>query len=208
MSYGNFLIHIILHEFYVFGEKEPMRKIFVARYLYKKRFYYLFTIYVYVAAYFCGIFTASKVNTENIFDISVFSEIFSRFLPVFAMCVAGLFFVGNLFVLSGLCFSAYRLGYVLGESFALSLQSGMTYIFFVGLPIGTLFFLCDVFCAANAFECNISRFQIRKKGLARPMNDYEMHNYISKCIIALGCAVLGCILEYKVFMLAYINIMF
>ncbi len=184
-----------------------MKRIFVARYLYKKRFYYLFTVYVYAAAYFCGIFTAGKAQTESICDVSVSAQIADRILPVFVMCIAGLFFAGNILILSGLCFSAYRLGYALGESFMLSMGSGVAYIFFVGLPVGVLFFLCDAFCAANAFECNISRLRIRKKGLARPMNEYEMKNYISRCMIALGCAVLGCVLEYNVFMSAYIKVM-
>lgn len=180
-----------------------MNRVFIARYLYKRRFYYLFTIYVYIAAYSCGIFTASKTLEVESLAVSAFGSMLNCVVPVIVMSIGGLFFAGNIPVAAGLCFSAYRMGYRLSISFEVSFIGGSAYMFFVGIPVGILYFACGVFCAASAFECNISRFEIRKKGLARPMNNYEMQNYISKCCIALGAAILTCVLEYNVFMAAY-----
>lgn len=183
-----------------------MNRIFVARYLYKRRFYYLFTVYVYIAAYSCGIFTAAKKFEIESMILTVFGSMLNCCIPVAVMCFGGLFFAGNIFVIAGLCCTAYRMGYRLCISFMLSFASGSAYLFFVGVPVGILYFVCGIFSAASAFECNISRFEIRKKGLARPMNNYEMNNYIAKCCIALGTAILTCVLEYNVFMAAYIKL--
>lgn len=183
-----------------------MNRIFVARYLYKRRFYYLFTVYVYIAAYSCGIFTAAKALEVEKLTLTVFGTMLNCCIPVALISFGGLFFAGNILVTAGLCCTAYRMGYGLCISFMQSFVSGCVYLFFVGLPVGILYFVCSIFSAASAFECNISRFEIRKKGLARPMNNYEMHNYISKCCIALGTAILACVLEYNVFMAAYVKL--
>lgn len=183
-----------------------MNRIFFARYLYKRRFYYLFAVYVYIAAYSCGIFTAAKnVEVENM-TLNIWDSMLNCVIPVAIMSVGGLFFTGNISVVASLSYAAYRMGYRLCMSFIISFASGCAYLFFVGLPVGILYFICGVFSSASAFECNFSRFVIRKKGLARPMNNYEMNNYIAKCCIALGTAILTFVFEYNVFMAAYVKL--
>lgn len=183
-----------------------MNKIVVARYLYKRRFYYLITIYAYIAAYSCGIFTAVKIPEVEIVTVNALNSMLNCLIPIAVISFGGLFFAGNIMVAVGLSYTAYRMGYRLSISFILSFMSGSAYMFFVGLPVGILYFACSVFSAASAFECNISRFEIRKKGLARPMNSYEMRSYVSKCCIAFGTAVLTCVLEHNVFMAAYVKL--
>lgn len=178
----------------------------LSRYLYKNRVYYIICVYIYIAAYACGVFYGARAEVCLPNEIKLLSVLLDSVIPMAAISVGGLFFAGSLLASGGLCVIAYRMGVLLGACAAVSVGHVITYLFFVGIPVGVIYFLCGIAALSNAFECNLSRLKIRRKGLARPMNMGEIRGYVGRCLVFVGVSVIMAVLEYWVFLRAFVNI--
>ena len=178
----------------------------LSRYLYKNRVYYIICVYIYIAAYTCGAFYGARVEVCLPDEVKLMSVLLDSVIPMAVISVGGLFFAGSLLACGGLCVIAYRMGVLLGASVAVSFGNVIAYLFFVGIPVGAVYFLCGVCALSSALECNVSRLEIRRKGLARPMNNAEIRGYFGRCLVLLGVCVIMTVLEYWVFLRAFVNI--
>ena len=178
----------------------------LSRYLYKNRVYYIICVYVYIAAYACGAFYGARAKVVLPGEVKLMSVLLDSVIPMAAISVGGLFFAGSLLACGGLCVIAYRMGVLLGSSIAVSFGNVIVYLFFMGIPVGAIYFLCGVGAFSSALECNLSRLRIRRKGLARPMNGAEIRGYVGRCLVFVGVSIITSVLEYGVFLRAFVNI--
>ncbi len=72
--------------------------------------------------------------------------------------------------------------------------------------MGIIYTLIMLFSSASAYDCNLSRFVIRKKGLKRPMTNYEIKQYLGKALVSVGVIICALLLENYVFAMGYINL--
>lgn len=183
-----------------------MNGVLLSRYLYKNRVYYAISIYIYIASYACGAFNGAKQEAFFDWNVSAWGTLLDGVIPMLIISVGGLFFVGSIFSWGGLCIMAYRMGAMLGACVSTSFGAVVTFLFFVGIPVGLIYFVCGVSGSANAIECNVSRLKIRRRGLARPMNNAEIRGYIGRSMLYVGISVIMFVLEYWVFFRAFVNI--
>ena len=178
----------------------------LSRYLYKNRVYYIISVYIYIAAYASGVFYGARANVTLPSEVKLMSVLLDSVIPMVAISIGGLFFIGNLFSCCGLCVMAYRMGVLLGACVRVSFSDVIAYLFFVGIPVGVVYFLCGVGAFSSAMECNVSRLKIRRKGLARPMNQAEIRGYVGRGMVFVGASIIMAVLEYWVFYRAFVNI--
>lgn len=179
-----------------------MTLVLLLRYLYQKRYSYIIALFVYIAALSCGICHAAdffKCNKADIIVITIGKLFLIRFLPILIVLIGGLFFLGSFISLFAECFFAYKIGFVIASQFAFSFWCGIAYLLLCGIPMGIIYTLIMLFSSASAYDCNLSRFVIRKKGLKRPMTNYEIKQYLGKALVSVGVIICALLLENYVF---------
>ena len=188
------------------GRMNTLRGAIIARYLYGHRVHYAIVVYIYIAAFSCGVFVGGRNGTAEVLCNSMPLLLLRTLLPVVAIILGGLFFVGQLLAVWGECYCAYCIGRLIASAFGVSFFSGSAYLLFVGIPVGLIYFVCVCFAGVNALECNLSRLRIRAKGLKRRMTHEEIRIYIAKSMISIGVCLICNALEHLVFAKAYVNL--
>lgn len=183
-----------------------MRAVLLYRYLHENRYYYIAVLFVYIAALSCGAFCSRTVPVPELYSYTVWSLLLKTTLPIALIAVSGLFFAGCPLIFIAVCYSAYTIGFVTGQQFGVSFWLGIIYLFFCIIPLGLIYACCTVASGVTALRCNAARYIIRRKGLSRPMNNYEIRQYISRMLICIGADIIALILEYYVFAAAYVNV--
>lgn len=185
-----------------------MKAVLLYRYFYKSRYYYAAVLFFYIAALSCGISCAGALaDKAQIYSYTAWSLLLKTAVPLVAIGLGGLFFAGSVLIVSAVCYSAYTCGFIIGTQFAVSFWSGIAYVFFSALPLGIVYMCLTAFASVTALQCNAARYKIRRKGLQRPMTNYEIRQYIGKIMITFGADIVMILLEYYVFAAAYVNLL-
>ncbi len=177
--------------------------ILAVRSLYKLRYYYAAALFIFIAAFSCGIFTSAKHSEIG------FAGGISYILPSLVIINAsGLFFSGNILILAFHCFCAYKMGFMLGGAFTAAFWQGAAFVFFVLLPVYTVYITVILLSSVNGVRCNLRRFVRRQRGVVGHMNVYELKKYAARCMIISGVGILWCIMEKYIFLKAFLNLFY
>ncbi len=186
-----------------------MRRTDLLRYVYSRKSFYLSAMFLFTAAFSCGVFFGygKGMNiVEEPFSLSIGALILYRLLPIAFICLGGLFFAGTaISVTCESCF-AFQLGVNLGKAFLVSFSSGAVYLFLDGVPCGLLYTVVGIISAAEAFCCNFSRLALKLKGREHLMTRQEISSYFRRSIGLSAITVGVIILEKCVFGEAFLKI--
>lgn len=186
-----------------------MKFTLLVRYLYKNRYSYIATLFIYIAAFSCGISSSCaiyKYSEGSVLMFTLLKLLLWRLLPVVMVLLGGLFFAGSVIAVGAECYFAYKLGFAVGSQFMVSFFSGIAYAFLCGIPMNLIYLVLMTFAFVCALDCNIFRMAIRVKGLKRPMTMYEVRQYIGKALVVIGAVIIAVFLENYIFARGYVNL--
>lgn len=172
------------------------------RYLIENKYVYLFLLFCAIVGFFCGIFLASGIYEYQVpaeFQLTFWSCAAKFLIPLLITALCGLFFAGMIGIIGSVGWAAGNVGFLIAEQFCISVKNGLAFLFSYGIPVGLLIILGILGCAATAVECNLFRFTLRRKGLARPMSAKEKQDYFGKMLIFAGVFVILIIAERMLF---------